>query len=146
MQVALDRGFSYVEDPSNQDSRYFRNWLRNEWLPQLEKRYPGSILRLIKSLTLLTQAGQNFPKLLIDEGDYGVRVRLSSLMYLTHQDRGRCIVRLLNKLKIHDYRQSQILELLKQIDSHSTHRDLRIAGCFWSWNRTWLYARNAKKR
>jgi tRNA(Ile)-lysidine synthase len=41
---------SYLSDPSNEDTRFFRNWLRKSWLVDLEKRRPGSKNALARSL------------------------------------------------------------------------------------------------
>ena len=32
----------WLEDPSNKDGTYLRNWLREKWLPELEYRLPGA--------------------------------------------------------------------------------------------------------
>lgn len=38
---ALEHRLRWVEDPSNQDSAYDRNFLRNDIIPRLERRWPG---------------------------------------------------------------------------------------------------------
>ncbi len=40
---------AYVEDPSNRDTRYLRNWLRHEILPLLEKRVAAAPARIARS-------------------------------------------------------------------------------------------------
>ena len=46
---------TWAEDPTNVNGHYLRNWLRNEWLPQLEKKRPGSIQSLARSLNLIAR-------------------------------------------------------------------------------------------
>ena len=48
---ALANRLSWAEDPGNKDNRFFRNWLRNQWLPDLERRRPGGVKRLAASFS-----------------------------------------------------------------------------------------------
>ena len=53
MAYARHRGLSWVEDPSNSDCIFSRNYLRRETLPQLRDRFPAceeSILNVVKNL------------------------------------------------------------------------------------------------
>lgn len=38
---ANEAGLSWIEDESNRDSRFDRNFIRNEWLPSARERWPG---------------------------------------------------------------------------------------------------------
>ncbi|WP_232313318.1 tRNA lysidine(34) synthetase TilS [Enterovibrio coralii] len=40
-RYASDKGLSWVEDESNRDNRFDRNFIRNEWLPSAKARWPG---------------------------------------------------------------------------------------------------------
>ena len=53
---ALSYKLSWAEDPGNQDKRFLRNWLRNQWLPDLEKKRPGGVRRLAASLSHIAAA------------------------------------------------------------------------------------------
>ena len=44
-----DRGVSWLEDPSNEDTAFDRNYLRQELFPLLEKRWPGLSKRLSRT-------------------------------------------------------------------------------------------------
>ena len=46
----------YEEDPSNQDTKYFRNWIRHIWLAQLEAYQKGSVYRLSQSFEILSKS------------------------------------------------------------------------------------------
>lgn len=59
---ADEHGLSYISDPSNQDSGYLRNWLRNNGLPQWRERLPhldqhiqAAVALLQDELTLLEE-------------------------------------------------------------------------------------------
>lgn len=45
-EYVIARQLDWIEDPSNSDVAYSRNWLRHVALPEIEKQYPGSISRL----------------------------------------------------------------------------------------------------
>ncbi len=56
-----EAGIPYVEDPANQDVRYLRVRIRQEWLPRFRALRPGAEHR---ALTLLTQLDQAYQGLL----------------------------------------------------------------------------------
>ena len=43
LKIAKDHGIEYVEDSTNQDSAYTRNFIRNKIIPQIEEVYPGLV-------------------------------------------------------------------------------------------------------
>ncbi len=43
LKIAKDHGVAYVEDSTNADSAYSRNFLRNVVIPQIEKTYPAAV-------------------------------------------------------------------------------------------------------
>ena len=55
-EYAKRENLSWIEDPSNQESRFDRNFLRNEILPMLESRWPASIKQLSRSAGLASEA------------------------------------------------------------------------------------------
>lgn len=52
---AKEKKIQFFEDPSNLQSDYFRNWLRNEWLTKLEDKKSGSLKRLQESLQTIAE-------------------------------------------------------------------------------------------
>ena len=53
---AKEHKLKWVEDPSNQNTRYRRNAIRKEIIPRLEKIQPGVIANLARSADLLAQS------------------------------------------------------------------------------------------
>jgi len=51
-------GLKWIDDPSNEESRYERNFLRNEVLPLLDSRWPDASLRLSKSAGFAREAAE----------------------------------------------------------------------------------------
>ncbi len=49
-------GLQWVEDPSNQDSRYDRNYLRHQVLPLLKQRWPSYTKNISRSIDLQSDA------------------------------------------------------------------------------------------
>ena len=56
LEYAESVGIVWVEDPSNSDNRYDRNYLRNDVLPRLSARWPAAISRLSRSSALCSEA------------------------------------------------------------------------------------------
>lgn len=52
---ADDNDLGWVEDPSNSDNRYDRNFLRNEVMPLLKQRWPSATKTIARSAGLLGQ-------------------------------------------------------------------------------------------
>ena len=57
-QYAADADLSWVEDPSNTDRRFDRNFLRHEVLPRLKSRWPDIAARLQRSAGHAGEASQ----------------------------------------------------------------------------------------
>lgn len=55
---ALAYGLSWVEDPSNQETRHVRNYLRHEVAPVLAQRFPSWATTLGRSARHLAEAGE----------------------------------------------------------------------------------------
>ena len=51
---ALHRKLKWLEDPSNKDERFLRNWIRNKWLADLEGKRTGAVKSLARSLEALS--------------------------------------------------------------------------------------------
>lgn len=52
---ASNQDLKWVEDPTNAETDAFRNWIRNKWLPSLEKRQPRGAINLQRSLESLVE-------------------------------------------------------------------------------------------
>ena len=58
LKYATDLGLPWVEDPSNRDRRFDRNFLRHEVLPRLKARWPDVAARLQRSAGHAGEASQ----------------------------------------------------------------------------------------
>lgn len=80
----------WVEDPSNQNTRYRRNAIRKDIIPRLEKIQPGVIANLARSAELLAQSRGLLDRLAEQDGKgilQGKNLKLSPLMVLAKGDK-----------------------------------------------------------
>jgi len=60
---AAAHGLDWLDDPSNEDLRFDRNYLRHAVLPTLERRWPGVVERLARSADLAGEAASMLEQL-----------------------------------------------------------------------------------
>jgi len=120
-------GGSWVEDPSNQDPVYLRNWLRNSWLKDLENFRPGSLNRMSESLSYLASAQLKVPKNIssISFQDYFSGSSLQQIQMLSV---------LLKSKGVTDFSLSQLKEVQRQLDKDQKSHSFKCAGVIWQVN------------
>ena len=92
---ATQQGLRWVEDPSNTDNRFDRNYLRNEIIPRLQTRWPAATASLARSAELAREANELLNALAdIDLAVHRAPARLSvpALLDLS-EDRQRNLLR-----------------------------------------------------
>lgn len=122
----------WIEDPSNQVEDPLRNWLRQSWLPALEEKRPGSLKSFSRSLGLLSDwisdTHQHLPlDLISDEG-----IQRSGFSVLSWRLKARVIVHYLQQNGVFGQSETQIDEIIKQIDTSRNEHTFTLAGCQWS--------------
>ncbi len=77
----------WVDDPSNEDLRFDRNYLRHDVLPALEQRWPGIVERLARSADLAAEAANMLDELAASDlqnvGDAPARIDIEGLLALS---------------------------------------------------------------
>jgi tRNA(Ile)-lysidine synthase len=119
----------FLEDPSNQQSEYLRNWLRNSWLPQLEEKCPGALNSLSRSLTLLQEKDRSLP-----EGLFSGESEISRPLFLS-LDRiaqKRALAVFGQRLGLKNFTQNHIFEVLKHLDKAQSEHSFICAKMNWS--------------
>jgi len=58
LAYAREHGLAWVEDPSNADERFSRNYLRRQVMPALLRRWPQASANIARSAAHLSEAGQ----------------------------------------------------------------------------------------
>ncbi len=93
---ATQHELSWIDDPSNEDRKFDRNFLRHEILPRLEKRWPGVSGRLQQSAVLASEAATMLDQLADDDlqalADRPDRLSLDALRALP-AERQRNVIR-----------------------------------------------------
>jgi len=84
---AAAQGLRWVDDPSNEDLRFDRNYLRHEVLPAMEQRWPGAIERIARSADLAGEAASMLDDLaaidLQSAGNRVTRIEVEGLLPLS---------------------------------------------------------------
>ena len=142
IDYARRRKIKWYEDPSNQSVEYsFRNWIRKEWLPQLEKKRPGSVEAVSRSLSLIARTANNDQKRIrkICQGlirNHSLRRDFTSAFSLA--DKKKILAYYIKKQGLKDYRASHIMELLKQMDRPQKNFTFSLLGQTWKMSAQWL--------
>jgi len=134
---AKKNGLFYVDDPSNKDVGYLRNWIRNEWLAQLESKRPGAMRSFARSLELLAQESNSFHA--SGEGEATSALRMTSIdrkkfNSLSASARSTCIANYLRENLVQNYSHNMIQEICKRLDTPRKQLSFTVAGCEWTAN------------
>lgn len=119
----------YFADPSNLSPRYLRNWLRHQWLPQLEKARPGASRCLQQSIELILDATESAPSLdfCFDQG----KLLRSEYVGLPLADKRRAWALYLKQMGAQNYGLSHINELVKRLDVEQKDLTFRLLKKRW---------------
>lgn len=116
-------GVKWVEDPSNETAGPLRNWLRREWLPLLEKRQPGALKSLSRSLARTAAANGRRTRVDMDAG-----VRRDSINEASYREREELVAAYLRGLGLNNYAQAHVREILKRIDTRRKNLTFEMLG------------------
>lgn len=130
-------GLLFCEDPSNKSLDPLRNWLREDWLPALERRAPGSVAVMARSLETIVEELQDraWGDLLAFNAEYRSQ-GLSRSFYLTLSlsEQKRLIAQYLYALGKKDFSQSHLQEIQKRLDNSQKVITFTVCGCNWEIN------------
>lgn len=104
----------YIEDPSNASDHTLRNWMRTQWLPDLEKRSSGAIKALARSLDLLSQKHDEIQT----EAFWDKQgIHRTALEGLSKEHQHQVIASYLRQHNFTNYTASHIFEIQKRLQS-----------------------------
>jgi tRNA(Ile)-lysidine synthase len=137
-KYAEEKQIKWCEDPTNQESDYLRNWLRNQWLPALDEKVTGgrdnlsrSILRIADSQGATSTFEQTFAA-----NAQGGSVARAWFSFLSKNDQIRALALLLKKQNIHDFTTGQLEEIRKRLDKNQKDLTFEILERKWVINAT----------
>ena len=137
-EYAQNNNIKYLDDPSNSQSNYLRNWLRNEWFGQLDKKLEGGRVNLAKSLIKIADQA-------IDNDDFSKTFsenfsdhKLNRNWYLTlsRNDQLRCLALLLKQVGVHQFTSGHLEEIKKRLDKNQKELTFELLGIKWVINAT----------
>ena len=115
----------WSEDPSNLQYGAFRNWLRHEWLSSLEKRQPGAVKSLSRSLELVSRMQRSKTRVDID---LSAGVRREVINKVSSLEREELITAYLRGLGLNNYGQTHVREILKRVDTGKKNLTFKVLG------------------
>lgn len=121
----------FMDDPSNLDPAYRRNWLRHEIFPRLESAMPGSVRNLADSLARVAESLERSDEF---EGRAEWRERGISrpwFLTLSAARQRQALALYLWELGVRDFRRNQLDEALKRLDNPQGEHRFNLAGCGW---------------
>ncbi len=123
---AKAKGISWIEDPSNQNLEPTRNWLRREWLPQLEKKCPGgernlaqSFERILKAIETGPEVGLGVPRKHLDRA--GLRTK-------DNVQQRQAVASYFRAIGLKNYSEAHVEELLKRLKSNRREFSFEMLG------------------
>lgn len=144
IKEARHRQLNWLEDPSNQETQYLRNWVRHEWLPQLESRKPGSSMSLERSLENILGCYQSSTlQKKWQKGHKTWRLPITQWLFFTSQQQNQLLAEAFLKLKHQDYTVGQINEVKRRLLHLVPPNSFIVGGVEWKIKNTWLYARKS---
>ena len=133
---ALKRKLKWLEDPSNEDNYFLRNWIRNKWLIDLETKRRGAVKTLARSLELLG-FNQGEDSCFSAVSSKGIDRKLLMEMSLTEQK--RVIAFYMRQAHLSGYGQSHIEEILKHNERKEKKFSIKVLKKIWHFNTDYIY-------
>lgn len=132
-KYARESGLTWVEDPSNQSRGPLRNWLREEWLPLLERKRQGSMRNLSLSLERLAESCGG-EKAEIRMPLLSATLDCRALFELGISEQRASVAALLLSLGAKDFTSQHVEEVLKRLRSKKGRQEFALLGLQWQCN------------
>ncbi len=124
-----EKGGQWQEDPSNSVSDPLRNWLRNQWLPDLEAKREGALDSLSRSLHhLVSSLDQSGHLRSLGEQNF---LELSQLLTLSEGEKRQVLATYMKGQGLKNYGVSHINEVLKRLDKEQKSFTFQMLGRCW---------------
>ncbi len=137
-EYATEQNISWIEDPSNQDSDYLRNWLREIWLKELDQKNPGAVKNFTSSLKkiLTSPLGNSTLELVYFSQDEKQGLDRLWFLSLSPHNQLRALANFLKKQEVYDFTQGQLEEIKKRLDKNQKDITFTILRRKWVINAT----------
>ena len=144
LDYAKNEQLNWVEDPSNQNEHFLRNWIRQNWLKTLESHRPGASETIFKSLETIVAEASIEPDEFKDfylENDGERLISLEKYLSLAPTKQKRLLAEYMNLCQFHGFSQGQLQEIIKRLDTAQKNPSFKVAGCLWEVNAGQIKAR-----
>ncbi len=128
----------WLEDPTNAENKYLRNWIRNEWLPLLDQKMKGASKNIAQSLqNLIDQSTPELDRYAVESLRYVTRIDQSVIIDKTWffsfntKDQLSLLIRVVKESFSSDFSTTQIKEVLKRLDKNQNEHIFQVAGINW---------------
>jgi tRNA(Ile)-lysidine synthase len=143
LTLAKSRNLKWIDDPSNSDPEPLRNWLRLVWFPMLEEKRRGGTSALARSLRAIAasldengepaeaHSSQTASTKIFDEDGHLDR---QSFRSLDHDQKSAVLRRYIRAQGIFKFTSSQILEVVKRLDTAANELKFKVLQVNWQIN------------
>lgn len=138
LNYAQTEGLTWLDDPSNQENDYLRNWIRNEWLKALDAKVPGSIANLTNSLQRLVDEIKTDDQAIVINYDYNSKnistkasFNRTEFLQLSHSNQFKTLAKGMKGIGQREFSQGQLQEIIKRLDKNQKDIIFCIAGVNW---------------
>lgn len=140
------RGQVWLEDPSNRHPGPLRNWIRHHWLPDLERKSPGAVRAMARSLDLLAEALPVQAEEVVAGASEGKPLQIPRLEYLglVEKERRQRVVQCYRALGSRAISSQQIEEVKRHLDSSRKGHTFQVGEVLWSVNAQRIQAVRSK--
>ena len=138
MSYAASFGLTWVEDPSNANQHYLRNWIRTTWLQGLEQKRPGGMECFAESLDLIVReldvarAGSSRmePMIKVDLAlDHGsIQWSRAAFVKLGDLEQAQLVAEVYRRLEAKGFSRRHVREAVKRIDSTRHRLEFHVGG------------------
>ncbi len=126
---AKELKLDWLGDPSNENTDPLRNWLRQKWLPSLEKKSPGSQSSLARSFLQIVESLTNESLHTTTQKETGFS--RADFLALSLAGKKTTVARYLRSIGIFAYTQGQIEEICRRLDNAKSAYTFEILKHVW---------------
>jgi tRNA(Ile)-lysidine synthase len=133
-EYASGRNIKWVDDPTNIESDYLRNWIRNQWLPALNAKQTGGVLNLAKSLDRLLLNLESQFETEITYHPNEVQMKRLWFFSLSTKDQLKVLSICMGYFKKIEFSVGQLKEINKRLDKNQKEHIFEMLGVNWVLN------------
>ncbi len=122
---AKEKKLPVVKDPSNAKDDFLRNWLRRHWLKSLERKSPGSVKALARSLETISGLVETKKPRRVK------KIARKTWSRLSEEERKSRLAQFLRQNNVKGYGQTHIEEILKRLDTRRKRHTFELLGRTW---------------